>query len=127
MIKDFLILNFIGKNDKIGLRVKNNFFIHEFIHKVNKNDQLAPNILNLLKKHKVILDNKFSIIVNNGPGSFSSIRTSFSVAKGMKLSKNINLYAFNNSDLEQFNLENIELLIAKGLLQNKLIKPIYLS
>ena len=127
MIKDFLILNCIGKNDKIGLRVKDSFFIHELDHKVNKNDQLVSNILNLLKKHKVILNNKFSIIVNNGPGSFSSIRTSFSIAKAMTISKDINLYAFNNSDLKQFDLANIELLIAKGLVQNKLIKPIYLS
>ena len=127
MIKDFLIMNCIGENDRLGLRVKNSFFIHEFDHKVNKNDQLVPNILNLLKKHKVILNNKFSIIVNNGPGSFSSLRNSISAAKGMKISKNVNLYAFNNSDLKQFDLENIELLIAKGLVQNKLIKPIYLS
>jgi tRNA A37 threonylcarbamoyladenosine modification protein TsaB len=127
MIKDFLILNCIGKKDKIGLRVKDEFYIHELEQKVNKNDHLTLNILNLLKKHKAILDKKFSIIVNSGPGSFSSIRTSFSVAKGLKISKQINLYVFNNSDLEQFDLANIELLIAKGLIQNKLIKPIYLS
>ena len=127
MIKDFLILNCIGKKDKIGLRVKDEFYIHELEQKVNKNDHLTLNILNLLKKHKAILDKKFSIIVNSGPGSFSSITTSFSVAKGLKISKKINLYVFNNSDLEQFDLANIELLIAKGLIQNKLIKPIYLS
>ena len=127
MIKDFLILNCIGKKDKIGLRVKDEFYIHELEQKVNKNDHLTLNILNLLKKHKAILDKKFSIIVNSGPGSFSSIRTSFSVAKGLKISKKINLYVFNNSDLEQFDIANIELLIAKGLIQNKLIKPIYLS
>ena len=127
MIKDFLILNCIGKKDKIGLRVKDEFYIHELEQKVNKNDHLTLNILNLVKKHKAILDKKFSIIVNSGPGSFSSIRTSFSVAKGLKISKKINLYVFNNSDLEQFDLANIELLIAKGLIQNKLIKPIYLS
>ena len=127
MIKDFLILNCIGKKDKIGLRVKDEFYIHELEQKVNKNDHLTLNILNLLKKHKAILDKKFSIIVNSGPGSFSSIRTSFSVAKGLKISKKINLYVLNNSDLEQFDLANIELLIAKGLIQNKLIKPIYLS
>jgi tRNA A37 threonylcarbamoyladenosine modification protein TsaB len=127
MIKDFLILNCIGKKDKIGLRVKDEFYIHELEQKVNKNDHLTLNILNLLKKHKAILDKKFSIIVNSGPGSFSSIRTSFSVAKGLKISKKINLYVFNNSDLEQFDLANIELLITKGLIQNKLIKPIYLS
>lgn len=127
MIKDFIILNCIGKDDKIGLRINENFYIHELDYKVNNNDQLVSNILNLVKKYKVNIDNKFSIIVNIGPGSFSSIRTSLSVAKGMKISKNIYLYGFKNSDLKQFDLANIELLISKDLIQNKLIKPIYLS
>ena len=127
MIKDFIILNCIGIDDKIGLRINENFYIHELNYKINKNDQLVSNILNLVEKYKVNLDNKFSIIVNTGPGSFSSIRTSLSVAKGMKISKKINLYGFKNSDLKQFDLANIELLICKGLIQNKLIKPIYLS
>ena len=127
MIKDFIILNCIGKDDKIGLRINENFYIHELDFKVNNNDQLVSNILNLVKKYKVNIDNKFSIIVNIGPGSFSSIRTSISVAKGMKISKNIYLYGFKNSDLKQFDLANIELLISKNLIQNKLIKPIYLS
>ena len=127
MIKDLIILNCIGKDDKIGLRINENFYIHKLDYKVNNNDQLVSNILNLVKKYKVNLDNKFSIIVNIGPGSFSSIRTSLSVAKGMKLSKNIYLYGFKNSDLKQFDLANIELLVRKNLIQNKLIKPIYLS
>ncbi len=127
MIKDFIILNCIGKDDKIGLRINKNFYIHELNYKVNNNDQLVSNILNLVKKYKVNINNKFSIIVNIGPGSFSSIRTSLSVAKGMKISKNIYLYGFKNSDLKQFDLANIELLISKNLIQNKLIKPIYLS
>ena len=127
MIKDFIILNCIGKDDKIGLRINKNFYIHELDYKVNKNDQLVLSILNLIEKYKVNLDNKFSIIVNIGPGSFSSIRTSLSVAKGMKISKNINLYGFKNSDLKQFDLANLELLISKDLMQNKLINPIYLS
>ena len=127
MIKDFIILNCIGKDDKIGLRINENFYIHELDYKVNNNDQLVSNILNLVKKYKVNIDNKFSIIVNIGPGSFSAIRTSLAVAKGMKLSKNIKLYGFKNSDLKQFDPANIELLISKNLIQNKLIKPIYLS
>ena len=127
MIKDFIILNCIGKDDKIGLRINENFYIHELDYKINNNDQLVSNILNLVKKYKVNIDNKFSIIVNIGPGSFSSIRTSLSVAKGMKISKNIYLYGFKNTDLKQFDLANIELLIGKNLIQNKLIKPIYLS
>jgi tRNA A37 threonylcarbamoyladenosine modification protein TsaB len=127
MIKDFIILNCIGKDDKIGLRINENFYIHELDYKINKNDQLVSSILNLVKKHKVNINNKFSIIVNIGPGSFSAIRTSISVAKGLKISKNINLYGFKNSDLKQLDLVNIELLISNDLIQNKLIKPIYLS
>tara|TARA_B100001063_G_C16701036_1_gene522559 strand:+ start:559 stop:942 length:384 start_codon:yes stop_codon:yes gene_type:complete len=127
MIKDFLILNCIGKDDKIGLKVSNNFYIHDFNQKINNNDQLTENILNLIEKHKVNIDSNFSVLVNNGPGSFSSIRASLAVAKGIKISKNIKLFGFKNEDLGQFNLVNIELLINKKLLQKKLIKPLYLS
>ena len=126
MIKNFLILNFIGRENKIGLKVDNNFFIHDFDQTVN-NDQLVSSILNLIKKHKVNFDNNFSVLVNNGPGSFSSIRASLAVAKGIKVSKKINLFGYKNSDLGQFNLVNIELLIKKNLLQKNLIKPLYFS
>ena len=126
MIKDFLIINFIGKENKIGLKVNNNFYIHDFDQNTD-NDQLVPSILNMIKKYKVNLGKDFSIMVNSGPGSFSSTRISLAVAKGVKISKKINLFGYKNSDLGQFNLANIELLIDKGLLQKNLIKPIYLS
>jgi hypothetical protein len=127
MIKDFLILSCIGKDDKIGLKIDNKFYIHDLNQSVNKNDQLVSSILNLVKKHKVNFSSNFSILVNNGPGSFSSIRVSLSVAKGLKISKKINLFGFRNSDLGQFNLANIELLIKKDLIQKNLIKPLYIS
>ena len=126
MIKDFLIINFIGKENKIGLKVNNNFYIHDFDQNTD-NDQLVPSILNMIKKYKVNLGKNFSIMVNSGPGSFSSTRISIAVAKGIKISKKINLFGYKNSDLGQFNLANIELLIKKKLVQKNLIKPIYLS
>ena len=127
MIKDFLILNCIGKDDKIGLKIDDKFYIHDFKQTVNKNDQLVLSILNLIKKYKVNINDNFSVLVNNGPGSFSSIRASLAVAKGIKISKKINLFGFKNSDLDQFNLVNIELLIKKNLVQKNLINPVYLS
>ena len=126
MIKDFLIINFIGKENKIGLKVSNNFYIHDFDQKTD-NDQLTFSILNMIKKYKVNLSDNFSVLVNNGPGSFSSITTSLAVAKGIKISKKINLLGYKNSDLGQFNLVNIELLIKKKLVQKNLIKPLYIS
>ena len=125
MIKNFLILNCIGKDDKVGLKVNSNFFIHHFDKKIKNNDQLVLNILNLTKKHKVNFNNDFSILVNNGPGSFSSIRVSLAVAKGIKISKKINLFGFKNSELGRFSLENIEVMIKKNLLEKNLIKPLY--
>ena len=127
MTKNFLILNCIGNNDKIGLKFGNKFYIHDFGQKVNNNDLLVSSILNLIKKYKVNISNNFSILVNSGPGSFSSIRVSLAVAKGIKIAKKINLYGFRNSNLGQFNLVNIELLIKKDLIQKNLIKPLYIS
>ena len=127
MINDFLIINCTGKDDKIGLKINNSFYIHNFQTKTKNNEILVLTILNFLKKYKVNIDSNFSILVNSGPGSFSSIRVALSVAKGIKISKNIQLYGFKNSDLPQFSLVNIEILINKNLIEKKLIKPLYLS
>ena len=127
MIKDFLIISCIGKNDKIGLKVNDNFFIHNFQNKIHNNELLVSIILNLITKHKVNINKNFSVLVNNGPGSFSSLRVALSVAKGIKISNNVKLYGFKSKDLPIFNLENIEILIKKKLIEKNLIKPLYLS
>ena len=127
MIKDFLIISCTGKNDKIGLKVDNNFFIHDFQTKIKNNEFLVSTILKSTTKHKANIDSDFSVLVNSGPGSFSSLRVALSVAKGIKISSNIKLFGFKNSDLPQFTLENIEVLISKNLIEKKLIKPLYLS
>ena len=127
MIKDFLIINCTGKNDSIGLKINNNFFVKKFQINNKANDMLVGNIAEFLKKNKASVDKNFSIIVNQGPGSFSSIRVSLAVAKGIKLSKGAKLYGYKSNLLNEFNLKNIELLIEKNLLENKLIKPLYIS
>ena len=127
MIKDFLIINCTGKNDKVGLKINNNFFVHDFQTKIRNNEILVSTILNLTKKHKANINKDFTVLVNNGPGSFSTIRVALAVAKGIKISNNVNLFGFKDEDLLQFNLENIEVLINKNLIEKKLIKPLYFS
>ena len=127
MIKDFLIINFIGKNESIGLKINNNFFVKKFQTNIKNNDLLVRNILEFIEKNKVNIDKNFSIIVNLGPGSFSGIRVSLAIAKGIKIAKGSKIYGYKNSFLNDFNLKNIEFLINKNLLENKLIKPLYLS
>ena len=106
------------------VKINNKFFVHAFQNNINKNDILAATILNLTNKHKAKINENFSILVNNGPGSFSTIRVALSIAKGIKISNNIKLYGFKNSDLAQFNLENIEVLINKNLLEKNIDKTI---
>ena len=127
MINNFLIISCIGKDDKLGLRINKEFFVYKYEKKEIKRESLVFYIQNFLKSHKVILDEKFSIIVNQGPGSFSGIRISLAIAKGLVIAKKIRLYGYRDDDLLEFNMKNIEKLMKKKLIENKLIKPIYLS
>ncbi len=127
MIDNFLIINCIGKDDKLGLRINKDFFIHKLNNAKNNSDKLVFEIINFLKSHNAKIDNNFSVIVNQGPGSFSGIRISLAVAKGLEISKKVQLYGYNNEDLREFNQENINKLLKSKLSEKKLIKPIYLS
>tara|TARA_B100001250_G_scaffold103456_1_gene87232 strand:+ start:1359 stop:1742 length:384 start_codon:yes stop_codon:yes gene_type:complete len=127
MIKDFLIINFTGKNNSIGLRVNSSFFLKKLQTNIRNNESFVNNIFEFVKQKKAKIDKNFSIIVNIGPGSFSGIRISLAVAKGIKISKGVKLYGYKDSDLAAFNLKNIELLIKNNLIENNLIKPVYLS
>ncbi len=127
MIENFLIIKYIGKDDKLGLRINKEFFIHHFKKQKTNNEQLVSEIMKFLKTHNVKLDKNFSIIVNQGPGSFSGLRISLAIAKGLKISKNIKLFGYKDENLDQFDQENIENLLNKNLIEKKLINPIYLS
>ena len=127
MINNFLIIHCIGKDDKLGLRINKEFFIHNLSTKEIKKEQLVVEIYNFLTNHNAKLDEKFSVIVNQGPGSFSGTRISLAIAKGLVISKKIRLYGYKNSDLMEFNELIIEELIKTKLIEKKLIKPIYIS
>ena len=71
------------------------------------------------------MDKYFSILVNMGPGSYSSIRISMSVAKGIKIVHGSKILGYKNNQLLELNLENIENLIKNKHFVNKFISPIY--
>ena len=127
MIENFLIIKYIGEDDKLGLRINKEFFIHDFENQKIDNEQLVLEIMKFLEFHNVNLDKNFSIIVNQGPGSFSGLRISLAIAKGLKISKKINLFGYKDKNLKRFDQENIENLLNENLLEKKLINPIYLS
>ena len=98
MIKDFLIINFTGKNNSIGLRLNNNFFNKKFQTNIKNNELLVNNIFNFIREKNGNIDKNFSVIVNTGPGSFSGIRISLAIAKGIKISKGVKIYGYRDTN-----------------------------
>ena len=45
----------------------------------------------------------------------------------MKIAKGVKIYGYKDTNLDEFDLKNIELLFKKNLIENNLIKPVYLS
>ena len=90
-------------------------------------DKFINLLLDFLSKNKIILDNVENIFINQGPGKFSSIRISISIAKAMSLAKNISLYGFDSKFIKNGNYKNLLEIDKKNLLNNDLIKPLYSS
>ena len=90
------------------------------------------NFVNLLmiffSENKIKLNDVERIFVNQGPGKFSSLRISISIAKAISLSKNIILTGFNSKIVKSGDYKKLlELDKKKGQTINNLIKPLYSS
>ena len=96
MNKNFLVLDFTRLNKNIVFKFKDKFFINKIETDSNHNREIIDDILNLIKGANIKTKEKFDVLVNLGPGSFSGIRISLAVAKGIKLIKKINLFGFNS-------------------------------
>ena len=59
------------------------------------NDLMVEYILDFVKKNHLKFDDLDQIFINQGPGSFSRLRTSLAIAKGISLSKNIQLIGYD--------------------------------
>ena len=125
MISNFLIINCTGKNNSIGIKTNSKFFKEKLQNNINSNNFLVSNIINFANKYKVKLNKNYSIIVNMGPGSFSSLRISLSVAKGIQIVYGSKLFGYKNDQLSELKLENIDNLIKNKKLKEKIVKPIY--
>ena len=90
-------------------------------------DKFINLLLDFLKKNKIKLDDVENIFINQGPGKFSGIRISISIAKAISIAKNISLFGFNLKDLDNKDYKKLLKLHKKDLLNKNLIKPLYLS
>ena len=90
-------------------------------------DKFINLLLNFLKENKIKMDDVERIFVNQGPGKFSSLRISISIAKAISVAKNIRLFGFQAKFFKNRKYEELLKLDQKNLENNDLIKPLYSS
>ena len=91
-------------------------------------DKIIILLNNFLNDQGVILSQIKKIYINRGPGKFSSLRISISIAKSFVLANNIQLVGFTSADLENRNdFKYLIELDKKDKLTKDLINPLYSS
>ena len=86
-------------------------------------DKFMKLLLNFINKKKLNISDINRIFVNLGPGKFTSLRISLSVAKAISLTNSAVLIGFKSQHLINKNYENL----IKSNKNKSLIKPIYSS
>ena len=94
------IMNFLSIDCSTGIgslfvKVENKTFSKNLQSDKSNNDLLMKQILVFFNENKLKFENISQIFVNQGPGNFSGLRGSLAIAKGVSLSKNINLFGYN--------------------------------
>ena len=77
------------------IKVKNKTFIKVLQSDKFSYDLLMKNILDFFNENDLNFNELAAIFVNQGPGNFSGLRASIATAKGISISKNLNLYGYN--------------------------------
>tara|TARA_B100000427_G_scaffold73627_1_gene59688 strand:- start:269 stop:646 length:378 start_codon:yes stop_codon:yes gene_type:complete len=90
-------------------------------------DKLTILLFNFLKENNMKISKIDNILVNQGPGKFSGIRSSIALAKALSITNKLNLYGFNSQQIELKDYKKVLSLLKKGILKKNLIKPKYLS
>ena len=126
-IKKNLIID--TANEKIIFKIidKNKTYTNEYDNSRKNFDKFAMLLFKFLDKKKVNFELVEKVMVNLGPGKYSSIRTSISTLKALNLIYKFKIYGFSSKDVEKYDYSRVFELLKKGKLIKKLIKPLYMS
>ena len=126
-VKKSLIID--AANEKIIFKIidGNKTYTNEYENSRKNFDKFALLLFKFLDKKMMSFDIIEKVLVNLGPGKYSSIRTSISTLKALNLIYKFNIYGFSSKDVEKHDYSRVFELFKKGKLIKKLIKPLYMS
>ena len=91
--------------DKVFFKIinDNKSYTNEFSNSRENFDEFTGLLFNFLKKNNINVNKINNILINQGPGKSSSIRTSISVAKALSVTSKLNLYGFKSNQIKSKN------------------------
>ena len=94
-IMNFLSIDCSTNIGSLFLKIENKTFSKILQSDKYSNDLLMKQILDFFDENALNFNDVSQIFVNQGPGNFSGLRGSLATAKGISLSKNLNLSGYN--------------------------------
>ena len=88
-------------NDKILFKLisKNKTYTNEHENSRKNFDKFTILLIKFLTKKQYSFKKVRNIFINQGPGKYTSIRTSMATIKALQLVNGFNYYGFNNNDI----------------------------
>ena len=119
-------------NEKFFLMIITKANIYNITHENTKinYEKLTIIINDFLSSKSIKITDINAIYINQGSGSFASIRNLMSIVKAFNVAKNIDYYCYNLDvfkDEKELSYENIPNLCKKYKIKKNLINPIYIS
>ena len=125
-IKKNLIVD--AAHEKIIFKIisNNKIYTTDYENSRENFDKFAVLLFKFLEQKKIIFKNIDNVIVNLGPGKYSSIRTSLSTLKALNLIYEFKIYGFSSKDAKKTDYLRVLNLLKKDKLKKKLIKQLYM-
>ena len=126
-IKKKLIID--AANEKIIFKIidESKIYTNGYENSRKNFDKFAILLFKFLDKKMLSFDISDKVLINLGPGKYSSIRTSISTLKALNLIYKFKIYGFSSKDVKKSDYSRVLNLLKKGKLIKNLIKPLYMS
>ena len=120
-----LIIDATGDNILFKIITKKESYTSNHSNSRENFDKFVILLFEFLKENNMKLEDINNILINQGPGKYSSIRASIAIAKGLSIAKNIKVYGFRKNQIDIEKYDKLFDLLQNGDLNQNLIKPIY--